>query len=194
MRLVVAPLLVVSLAVACGSSSSNSPNVTVCEALVDNCLCASEPAGNQPGSVKACNPTTFPGTTCCSDPGWPASGSCWCDSGAIYCGVVHGYFAASDGGTSDGCVCSSMPETGSMQAQGATCYPGGTTTPGTALGTCCFFPAGAPGTGSVDVCACEAGLHPCGAGGMAVQSCSAANFPTTPPACPSSSKPVSGCS
>jgi hypothetical protein len=195
MRFFFAPLLALLLVVVACSSSSAPPNVLVCEALVDNCLCASEPAGNQPGSVKACNPTAFPGTTCCSDPTWPGSGSCWCDSGAIYCGVVKGYVMTSDAGAGeDACVCSSMPETGSMQAPGATCYPDGTTTSGSSFGTCCFFPPDAPGALGVAACICAAGIHPCGAGGMSVQSCSATNFPAASPTCPSGSKVVAGCS
>lgn len=149
----------------------------------DGCSCTYEPSSTAASaSVSSpCDPTAFPGTTCCADPGWPSTATgCSCQTGDIYCGLVPSYFT--DG--TAGCVCSTYPHAAGEQP-GATCYPGASTVMAT-LGLCCMFPGGD--------CACGAGLHTCGGGGSPVTTCSAASFPAPTHTCASPGIEVSSCS
>jgi hypothetical protein len=164
---------------ACGTTST--PTAVHCGPGWDGCGCYVElsPGGQTPPA--ACDPTAFPGTTCCADPGWPSmSTTCECHTGDIYCGIVPGYFT--DG--TAGCVCASSPQRAGEQA-GLTCYPGASTTQAT-LGICCMFSNGQ--------CACGSGLHTCGMGGSAVSACSAANFPPPMQTCPAGKSRLASCS
>ena len=150
----------------------------------DACSCSIEPpqSAAQPAT---CDTSYLPDTTCCAAPNWPANGDCSCVTSAIFCGFVPGYFRAADGGAGqDGCICSVGPEpiTGATQAMGATCYPNATTAAGPGLGTCCMFPASAPGTFGIPLCGCATGLDTC-SGGTPVDSCSAASFPRMDTSC-----------
>ncbi len=184
----VVPSVLAALLVAggCSGSSKKSSDGVVCLAVSNACTCSVEPP--QPGAAQAstCDTSYLPQTTCCAAAGWPSSGNCECVTSAIYCGVVPGYFLAIDGGPGeDGCVCSvgPSPQPNGSQSVGATCYPNGTTTSGPGLGTCCFYPADAPGSLGVPLCACATGLHSCAQGAMQVARCSADSFPALDPSC-----------
>jgi hypothetical protein len=174
--------LLVAAALAAVACTSEGPMVVLCGEASGGCTCSVEPSASASASSSVtCDPTAFPGTTCCADPGWPSESTfCSCYTQAVYCGIVAGYFT--DG--SAGCVCSTFERTAGEQP-GATCYPGGSTTMAS-LGLCCVFPNGD--------CACGAGLHTCGSGVSAVTTCSAANFPAPTHTCTSPQVELSSCS
>jgi hypothetical protein len=188
------PICIAALAILAACASANPEPVLSCSSYSAGCVCGLVAPGGMAlagePSTSECNPTGFPGTSCCADPDWPSQGQCACVSDVVGCGVVPGYTPAVDGGSaSDACVCSSdRPDP--AQVPGATCYPGGTTTSNNALGTCCFFSASAPGSVGVASCVCAAGLHTC-PNGTEVTSCSAASFPASV-SC--SGTPVASCS
>ena len=174
-------LLAVALLSAIACSSTATPMTVHCGADTDGCGCPYGPSAAETSASVSCDPTTFPGTTCCADAGWPSDAtSCACRTGDVYCGIVAAYFT--DG--SAACVCSTVPQATGEQP-GVTCYPGASTTMAT-LGLCCMFPGGD--------CACGAGLHTCGAGGSPVTTCSAASFPAPSHTCASPEVEVASCS
>jgi hypothetical protein len=174
-RLVVGALVGTSVGIACTSTYT----AVNCDTSVQGCACtAFTSSGSPPPS--ACDPTAFPGTTCCADPGWPSlTTGCACRTGTIFCGIVPAYFTNG----ADGCVCGPFQYTpGEMP--GATCFPGASTTQ-SSVGICCMYPSGE--------CACAAGPHTCETGAAAVTTCSAANFPP-PGTCTSGRVNVASCS
>jgi hypothetical protein len=178
--------------VACSSPAGHRDSACVRE--TDGCVCSFE-STNSP-AVASCDPAVLPQTTCCEDPGWPSSGSCECLTRAAFCGVVSGYEPGTDGGVGeDACVCSIGPDPrNNAQAVGATCYSNGTVTPGPGLGGCCMFSGDAPGSLGVPTCLCAGGgLHTCGAGGVAVASCSAADLPAPAVGCDQGTMMVASC-
>ena len=141
----------------------------------------------------ACNPTAYPGTTCCADTDWPRSGSCACSTSAIACGIVPGYFQPIfDGGPTAGCVCSPGQDARGAQVLGGTCEPGGWTSPPSTVGVCCHYPASLLGT-TDDACACSPAFN-CEPGSTKVPTCSAANFPSPTPVTCSGQQSVATCS
>ena len=190
MRAAILGLLAIATVAGSACKGSSPSTAVVCIGPPGACECNLQDPGSEPSTT--CNDHDPPGTVCCADPSWPSSGGCTCVTSSIFCGVVPGYFASGDGGPGeDGCVCSTAPETGTI---GATCYPGGTTTPGNDLGTCCSFGANAPGSLGEPSCACAAGLHTCGSGGTQVATCSASNVTATPTTCDQGTKQVASCS
>jgi hypothetical protein len=176
---------------ACGSTHS-APDSIVCFDVNSGCTCEHQGSAPSSSQAKSCTADVLPDSTCCADPGWPSSGACDCLTSAIFCGVVPGYEPALDGGAGeDACVCSSDPYP--QQTIGPSCYANGTITPGAGLGTCCMFPASAPGALGVPACLCAAGLHTCGAGGTRVDTCGAASFPAPSSKCGQGRAQVSSC-
>ena len=189
-----AALLMLSGAALAGVSCGEPTATThiVCNGTPGACEC-DVVSTYQTGSTSSCSQASIPGALCCAGSEWPSSGSCTCASTDVFCGVVPGYFTGQDGGPrQDGCVCSGDAEIGGTQAVGAACYPDGTTTAGDGLGICCSFSADAPGADGAASCSCAAGLHTCGAGGMAVASCSASNVAPVAQSCEGDTQ-VSSC-
>jgi hypothetical protein len=171
--------VIASILLACGRTPT--PMTVHCGPGWEGCACFVEISSDAQTSPVACNPTAFPGTTCCAEPGWPSlATTCSCDTDEIYCGIVPGYFTDA----TSGCVCAPHPQSAGEQP-GLTCYPGASTMQAT-LGICCMFPNGQ--------CACGAGLHTCGMGGSEVTTCSAANFPPPSHTCPAGKTTVASCS
>jgi hypothetical protein len=182
--------VVTLLAPAC--SSPAAPPRVACFDFPIGCSCSLQTSPAPTEQTSSCNPSVAPDAQCCAGSGWPSSGTCICETSDIYCGVVPGYEPADDAGPgADACVCSNDPYP--EQVIGATCYANGTTTAGGGLGSCCMFPADAPGSLGVATCLCAAGLHTCAAGGVPIDGCSAASFPTAPATCDPGTTQVASC-
>jgi hypothetical protein len=184
-----------SLVVACQGSTPDLPTYAVCGGYGPTCLCYASASAPQDGGTVACNPTAYSGTTCCADTNWPQSGSCGCITNAIACGIVPDYFQPIfDGGPTAGCVCTpgqdARPQ--GTQAPGATCEPGGWTSPPSPVGVCCHYPASLIGT-TDDVCACSPSFN-CEPGSTKVATCSAASFPPPAPVTCAGQRQVASCS
>ncbi len=165
------------LGVACGKAPQQPDWVVECNDYGPFCICLATSPPMMPTS--SCNPTAFPGTTCCADGAWPTGGSCSCEGTTVLCGIVPKFF-----GELPGCVCApgglSNPSSAN-QVAGATCEPGSWESPAGAFGACCFYPADDPAGDGAAVCACGPSSG-CETGSMKVASCSASSFP--PPAAP----------
>jgi hypothetical protein len=190
-------LALVTLAGGCvmGACSTRAPLPTVaCQAEGSGCACyANEGKVSAAAAAMSCNPSTYPGTTCCAAAGWPTSNVCTCSSNAIVCGIVPGYFEPlEDGGAPlAGCVCSTGgSEIG--QGVGATCEPGGWSSPPSSIGVCCLYPANFMNEAAGPTCACGPSFV-CAAGTTKVPSCSAASFPAPAPVDCNGQTPVASC-
>lgn len=180
-RAIVGAIVGVATIAACGSAAGPRM-VLVCETRGAGCNCFMQNGRTAESAGVACNQAAFPGTTCCATSTWGQNGSeCGCSTNAIGCGIVPGYFQPSEAGGAPlpGCVCSA-----GTFAQVARCEPGGWTSPPSALGVCCFYPAGFQNEYGGPWCACGPSSV-CAPGTTPVASCSAANF-APPPAetCP----------
>jgi hypothetical protein len=172
----------VATAVACSSATQPAPGADGVFCANGPVACACDAVSSPPsGQVPACNQAAYPGTTCCADPAWPASGSCGCSTNEIACGIVPGYFGPLfDGGPTAGCVCSPGTYARGGQVLGGACEPGGWANPPSSVGVCCFYPADFPNQLDGATCACGPAFN-CAPGSTKVASCSAASFPAPMP-------------
>jgi hypothetical protein len=186
-------LVTASAFVAACQGSTSEQSYAVCSGEGPTCACYASGAPPQAGDTVACNPAAYPGTICCADTSWPGSGSCECITSAVACGIVPGYFEpAFDGGPTAGCVCTPGVDARPGQVLGATCEPGGWTSPPSTVGVCCYYPASLVGTVD-DVCACSPSFN-CEPGSTKVATCSAASFVSVPPMTCAGQKAVAACS